>query len=1339
MNINGYDKKELSRLVNEVTLLKTLKNKHLIRFYGIWDVPDKQKLVFITEFMESGTIKQYVQYLCSASHPTLYTHSLLRFRQKYPVSRGKIREWCRGILECLAYLHSEVPASEGVEHRAPIIHRDLKCDNIFVSSASKSVKVGDLGLATTDGRSAMGTPEFMAPDVFDGKYTTSVDIHSFGMCVLEMVTGASPYGECDSFAQVSNRVLAGQMPDSLKALKVAWPQAHRFVCLCLKGVEDDGASEAPDSGPSGPLSRPSAAELLKHPLLAESATDNSVDTEEMLEMVHAAGIQIPVSGGGFLQLKVGTPVPSTVGKGPLAEATEQDPSAQASVASAPAGTVAERTTLAGDSQVPATDGAAVPSSHSTKPAKTAVDLQRSSSAASSASDGSSMGLGRQLSVEGTPGPLVAAFAREPSKSTPADLGAGTGTGTGSETGPAGGTTGAAVATSTDAQQGVPNTIAEEEHDSDGDEGPVGLHEDVDDQSSTAEGSAVGVVGGDAHSTTSAPAAAKSVPSSQGAQGSRSADAERVSPASAPATPAAPKRELQEHAPVTLHAGHSTPVAREFRSVPNSGAVTPGVASVSRSTPAARPSTPPVHPADTGGTGDAPAAGAYKQSSSSPPSSAKTPLSPGAGASSSARVNSVPRAASRTTVEFHHDSEVPPLGSPPVASAGSAGAVLSATPSSPGKGSFAPSSSAAGAAPGAASGGGFPQGAGGTGMTAVHATGSAAANAGSGATSAHVDPAGMKSSRAMARDLASGGAPLVQGGSSLRRFSAQPQKGNHATAALHRLQADVVDLRRDMDSVLDSVTELNSMMRFLVNNQLNGREALAAMDDAKQQRLQNRAAAQRMSSAAAATHPSVRQPVAAPLQGIPTTDGAAGDASGRRVRASSIGSTSSNLSLPSAHAMGDVGSARAPTVAAAPARSSMTISAREPATAGSSASRSLAGSTTPSPPPERVLNLQDDGPVGASKFVARSIHQISAQLTKDERSAGSILAARFSMQPDQLLVDTPSATADGAQNFVEKRSMLLDRFERDVAEEFGKVRKKLESLDNTLTDNLQQTQLDIETENNKHRKEAQRMRESRQNLNAESAEQELSAGDAALEGEAKKSSVRAQNTRRANMDRKQKLQTEREEREQQRHSERLDQLEGERSRRQRVAVDKRRVLVDGRTLQVSHLAETLRLHVQGLVRETTGMMDPAEQAEAMARAAAARPSSQSAPGTAQPISASPIALSGARQGVASVPGGAFGVPSQVAEGPMRPPLRRENSAGSMDTAAFTVRSLPAGTPSESAMPSAPRQGIARAGPRPGAGGSSGFSTVAKGTGGLRHPSTLPGEKPSGMSGHSSAGL
>lgn len=39
----------------------------------------------------------------------------------------------------LSYLHS---------HKPPIIHRDLKCDNIFINGNQGEVKIGDLGLAT---------------------------------------------------------------------------------------------------------------------------------------------------------------------------------------------------------------------------------------------------------------------------------------------------------------------------------------------------------------------------------------------------------------------------------------------------------------------------------------------------------------------------------------------------------------------------------------------------------------------------------------------------------------------------------------------------------------------------------------------------------------------------------------------------------------------------------------------------------------------------------------------------------------------------------------------------------------------------------------------------------------------------------------------------------------------------------------------------------------------------------------------------------------------------------------------------------------------------------------
>lgn len=63
-----------------------------------------------------------------------------RFRKRHKsVSMKAIKNWARQILRGLDYLHSQSP---------PVIHRDLKCDNIFVNGNQGEVKIGDLGLAT---------------------------------------------------------------------------------------------------------------------------------------------------------------------------------------------------------------------------------------------------------------------------------------------------------------------------------------------------------------------------------------------------------------------------------------------------------------------------------------------------------------------------------------------------------------------------------------------------------------------------------------------------------------------------------------------------------------------------------------------------------------------------------------------------------------------------------------------------------------------------------------------------------------------------------------------------------------------------------------------------------------------------------------------------------------------------------------------------------------------------------------------------------------------------------------------------------------------------------------
>ncbi|ETN85791.1 hypothetical protein NECAME_06208 [Necator americanus] len=117
-----------------------------------------------------------------------------------------LKSWCRQILKGLSFLHSRNP---------PVIHRDLKCDNIFITGTTGSVKIGDLGLATLKNKSyaksVIGTPEFMAPEMYEEMYDESVDVYAFGMCLLEMVTGEYPYTECQFPAQIYRKVTTIQM------------------------------------------------------------------------------------------------------------------------------------------------------------------------------------------------------------------------------------------------------------------------------------------------------------------------------------------------------------------------------------------------------------------------------------------------------------------------------------------------------------------------------------------------------------------------------------------------------------------------------------------------------------------------------------------------------------------------------------------------------------------------------------------------------------------------------------------------------------------------------------------------------------------------------------------------------------------------------------------------------------------------------------------------------------------------------------------------------------------------------------------------------------------------
>jgi serine/threonine protein kinase len=235
LRLDHLRKSQVSKVLSEVQILSEVRHESIINLYHTWiSQGSNTKVKFITELM-STNLKSYVK------------------KAKGQIKPKVIKNWCRQILRGLHHLHSRTP---------PIVHRDLKSDNIFINANTGTVRIGDLGLATTkQGQfvsSVLGTPEFMAPELYDEKYDEKVDIYAFGMCVLEMCTKEYPYAECTNQAQIYRKVTSKVKPLALGKIKDL--EMRRFIELCIE---------------FNPEKRPHAEELLNHSFLSESNTDDT--------------------------------------------------------------------------------------------------------------------------------------------------------------------------------------------------------------------------------------------------------------------------------------------------------------------------------------------------------------------------------------------------------------------------------------------------------------------------------------------------------------------------------------------------------------------------------------------------------------------------------------------------------------------------------------------------------------------------------------------------------------------------------------------------------------------------------------------------------------------------------------------------------------------------------------------------------------------------------------------------------------------------------------------------------------------------------------------------------
>jgi len=174
------DAEQMARFKNEVQLARRVTNRHVCRIHELFLMGEAgERQAFLTmEFLEGMTVAD-------------------RLRTRGPLEWPEARRVALEICEALESIHE-----------AGVIHRDLKGRNIMLAERNGrqcavlmdfgiaraiSRNTGETATALTMKGAMVGTPEYMAPEQFDGsELTEATDVYALGVVLCELVTGERP-------------------------------------------------------------------------------------------------------------------------------------------------------------------------------------------------------------------------------------------------------------------------------------------------------------------------------------------------------------------------------------------------------------------------------------------------------------------------------------------------------------------------------------------------------------------------------------------------------------------------------------------------------------------------------------------------------------------------------------------------------------------------------------------------------------------------------------------------------------------------------------------------------------------------------------------------------------------------------------------------------------------------------------------------------------------------------------------------------------------------------------------------------------------------------------------
>lgn len=241
------------QITRELQFNQKLKSPYIVKYYGTFIIEKQSMIGIAMEFMGGRSLDAIYKKVAEMDPNNRLNEKVL----------GKIAE---AILKGLQYLHQQ-----------KIIHRDIKPQNVLVSSDG-SIKICDFGvsgeavnsLATT----FVGTQYYMAPERIEGKpYTLTCDVWSLGLTLLEVASCKFPFGSSGSSnsngsashplgpIELLSLILESEPKLEDEAEKnIFWSEAFKdFILFCLK---------------KEPLKRPNPSQMLMHPWCKHQMTVN---------------------------------------------------------------------------------------------------------------------------------------------------------------------------------------------------------------------------------------------------------------------------------------------------------------------------------------------------------------------------------------------------------------------------------------------------------------------------------------------------------------------------------------------------------------------------------------------------------------------------------------------------------------------------------------------------------------------------------------------------------------------------------------------------------------------------------------------------------------------------------------------------------------------------------------------------------------------------------------------------------------------------------------------------------------------------------------------------------